>query len=81
MATAQTDEGPLLIFDVENRQYMYSIGNGQYDDYFASTMLVNDQKSHILFSTDKPIPGLPKKEDITQAVVWDVVNSKSTSFL
>ena len=77
MATAQTDEGPLLIFDIENRQYLYSISNEQYDEYFALTMLVNDKKSHILFSTDKPIAGLPKKDDITQAVVWDVTNSRS----
>lgn len=76
MATAQTDEGPLLIFDLENRKYLYSISNKHYDDFFATISLVNDRKSHVLFSTDKPIPGLPEKEDVTQAVVWDVVNSE-----
>ena len=76
MATAQTDEGPMLIFDLENKTYLYSVSNKDYDDYFASAMLVNDQRTHVLFSTDKAVPGVPKSDDITQAVVWDVVNSK-----
>ena len=76
MATAQTDEGPMLIFDLENKKYLYSVSNKVYDDYFASAMLVNDQKTHVLFSTDKAVPGVPKSDDITQAVVWDVVNSR-----
>ena len=76
MATAQTDEGPMLIFDIENREYLYSISNTDYDEYFATSMLVNDKKTHVLFSTDKPIPGVPKANDVTQAVVWDVEKSK-----
>ena len=72
MTTAQTDEGPMLIFDLENREYLYSISNTDYDEYFATSMLVNDKKTHVLFSTDKPIPCVPKANEVTQAVVWDV---------
>ena len=75
MATAQTDEGPMLIFDIENRKYLYSVSEKNYE-FFAFSMLVNDKKSHVLFTTDKPIPGLAKSDDITQAVVWDVENSE-----
>ena len=76
MATAQIDEGPMLIFDIENREYLYSVSNKDYDEYFATSMLVNDKKTHVLFSTDKPIPGFPKANDVTQAVVWDFEKSK-----
>ena len=80
MATAQTDGGPMLIFDIENREYLYSVSNKDYDEDFARSMLVNDKKTHVLFSTDipgdSPIPGVTKAFDVIQVVVWDVEKSE-----
>ena len=76
MATAQTDGGPMLIFDIENREYLYSVSNKDYDEDFARSMLVNDKKTHVLFSTEKPIPGVTTAFDVIQAVVWDVEKSE-----
>ncbi|XP_053376600.1 NACHT domain- and WD repeat-containing protein 1-like [Mercenaria mercenaria] len=77
LVCANTDEGPLLLFDIAGQRLLYTIpAKPGYSDFIGFHKLINSDGTRLLFSTDLPLPGLPQGDDVDHLIVWDIQNKK-----